>query len=138
MPISLVAAITAAKDRMELSEIWKALFKTDPPAKMSLSVMQHCVAFEFQVQKQGGIDRATLAAIKNWGSPGSKRKTAPKFKMGTRLIREWNGVTHIVEIESGGYVWQGKPYRSLSAIAKAITGTHWSGPRFFNLGQGQT
>ena len=52
---------------------------------------------------------------------------------GGRLLREWNGVTHIVEVEEGGYRWNGETYRSLSAVARAITGTRWSGPRFFGL-----
>lgn len=52
---------------------------------------------------------------------------------GTRLVREWNGRMHVVEVTDDGFVWNGKSYRSLSAIAKRITGAHWSGPRFFNL-----
>lgn len=52
---------------------------------------------------------------------------------GTRLVREWNGRMHVVEVTDDSFVWDGKSYRSLSAIAKRITGAHWSGPRFFNL-----
>ena len=54
-------------------------------------------------------------------------------KPGTRLIREWRGVTHAVLVHADGYEWQGERHRSLSLIARAITGAHWSGPRFFGL-----
>jgi len=54
-------------------------------------------------------------------------------KPGTRLIREWRGVTHAVLVHADGYEWQGKRHRSLSVISRAITGAHWSGPRFFGL-----
>ena len=55
------------------------------------------------------------------------------LKPGTRLVREWNGRTHVVDVSEDGFVFDGKTYRSLSAIAKRITGAHWSGPRFFGL-----
>jgi hypothetical protein len=55
---------------------------------------------------------------------------------GARLIREWNGTTHVVDVVDGGYLWNGEQHRSLSAIARAITGTRWSGPRFFGIGSG--
>ena len=58
---------------------------------------------------------------------------APAPRPGTRLVREWNGRTHIVDVSEDGFVFDGKTYRSLSAIAKRITGAHWSGPRFFGL-----
>ncbi len=64
------------------------------------------------------------------------RPAAPIYKPGTRLIREWQGVTHEVTIEEKGFVWNGIRYRSLSRIAQEITGTKWSGPRFFGLYRG--
>ncbi|WP_423827748.1 DUF2924 domain-containing protein [Shimia abyssi] len=57
----------------------------------------------------------------------------PALKPGGRLIREWNGVTHVVEVVEGGFLWKGQRYASLSPIARAITGARWSGPRFFGL-----
>jgi hypothetical protein len=53
------------------------------------------------------------------------------LKTGARLVREWNGVTHVIEVADTGFVWKGVRYRSLSAVARAITGARWSGPRFF-------
>lgn len=67
-----------------------------------------------------------------------KKPTAPIYKPGTRLIREWQGVTHEVTIEEKGFRWNGLQYRSLSRIAHEITGTKWSGPRFFGLNKGNS
>ena len=61
---------------------------------------------------------------------GDKAKRASS---GTRLIREWNGREHVVDVTEKGYLWKGKTWRSLSAIAREITGTKWSGPRFFGV-----
>ena len=60
-------------------------------------------------------------------------KPALRLKPGARLMREWNGTTHLVEMHEDGLHWQGQVYKSLSAIARQITGAHWSGPRFFGL-----
>ncbi|MCL5778702.1 DUF2924 domain-containing protein [Limibaculum sp. FT325] len=67
---------------------------------------------------------------------GEDRPKTPGLRPGGRLIREWNGVTHVVEVTAEGYLWHGTRHRSLSAIARAITGAHWSGPRFFGLSKG--
>jgi hypothetical protein len=65
---------------------------------------------------------------------GATRKAAGAFvKPGTRLVREWNGQTHTVLVHADGVEWRGKRYRSLSIVAREITGAHWSGPRFFGL-----
>jgi hypothetical protein len=73
------------------------------------------------------------ALLKRAGKVSVSTKT--QYLPGTRLIREWHGVTHEVTIEESGYRWKNKQFRSLSKIAQAITGTHWSGPRFFGLKQ---
>ncbi len=62
-----------------------------------------------------------------------RRKESPRLQPGARLIREWNGVSHVVEVVEAGFIWNGDRHRSLSAIARAITGARWSGPRFFGL-----
>lgn len=63
----------------------------------------------------------------------AKKPSTPLYKPGTRLVREWQGVTHEITIEDDGFTWNGHRYRSLSHIAREITGTRWSGPRFFGL-----
>ena len=65
----------------------------------------------------------------------AKRVKVPLYKPGTRLVREWQGVTHEVTIEEKGFTWNGIRYGNLSRIACAITGTHWSGPRFFGINE---
>ena len=66
---------------------------------------------------------------------GQKAKvgSSPGLQPGARLVREWNGSTHMVEVVDGGFVWNGERHRSLSVIARTITGDRWSGPRFFGL-----
>ncbi|MFZ1813637.1 MAG: DUF2924 domain-containing protein [Rhizobiaceae bacterium] len=66
-------------------------------------------------------------------APNPSPPLRPQPAIGTRLVREWNGRMHVVEVTDEGFVWDGKSYRSLSAIARRITGAHWSGPRFFGL-----
>jgi Protein of unknown function (DUF2924) len=64
---------------------------------------------------------------------GEERRASPTLQPGARLLREWNGTTHVVDVLPDGFLWNGASHRSLSAIARAITGARWSGPRFFGL-----
>lgn len=73
----------------------------------------------------------TNDAVPDASAPPPALRAQPA--VGTRLVREWNGRMHVVEVTDSGFVWDGKSYRSLSAIARRITGAHWSGPRFFGL-----
>ncbi len=96
-----------------------------------------------QAKRYGGLKPATdrrLRMFANGTADGDHggRKTAPALQSGARLVREWNGVNHVVEVIEGGYVLNGDRHRSLSAIARAITGARWSGPRFFGLASGDT
>ena len=120
----------SACDRDTLVGLWQAQFKEAPPRSISQPLMHRMLAFELQAHIHGGLTPAIKRRIVSQLNAGSKT-SAPIASTGTRYIREWNGTTHIVEVTSHGYQWQGKIYRSLSAIAKAITGAHWSGPRFF-------
>ncbi len=98
--------------------------------------MEKAVAYDLQARAFGGLSartiRALKAAVKPDAAPASRRPPG----RGTRLVREWNGILHQVEVLDDGYLWRGQQHRSLSAIALAITGTKWSGPRFFGI-QGQ-
>lgn len=86
-----------------------------------------------EVQGTGPVDADSqgTAAVAKTPAPPAALRTQPS--VGTRLVREWNGRMHVVEVTENGFVWDGKSYRSLSAIARRITGAHWSGPRFFGL-----
>ena len=83
-------------------------------------------------QTRRALRRITDEARSNTGDePETKHKTT--LKPGARLLREWNGQTHQVDVLSDGFVYEGEKYRSLSAVARIITSTRWSGPRFFGL-----
>jgi hypothetical protein len=127
--------------RPALVERWQRHYRTDPPKGISRPLLVRAIAYEMQAKRYGGLKPATdrrLRMYSNGTANGDHggRKTAPTLQPGARLIREWNGVNHVVEVIEGGYVWNGDRHRSLSAIARAITGARWSGPRFFGLTSG--
>ena len=97
-------------------------------------MLRRIIAFELQRQKTrapslGARFRAQLARI----ATGTARPKSPALKPGSQLPREWQGRTEIVDVLETGFRWRGREYRSLSKVARAITGAHWSGPRFFGL-----
>lgn len=119
-------------DRTALIAAWSEIFGTPVPKRLSSPFLRRFLAFEVQARQFGGLPKGFAdrlgKAVKN--NPGSK---SPALKPGGRLIREWNGVTHAVDVIEGGFLWAGKRHSSLSAVACAITGARWSGPRFFGL-----
>lgn len=124
-----------------LVDRWRSLYRSDPPKGIGKRLLTGAIAFELQM-RQAGRSRSSLRrrlerqAKKQSASNQKTNPAARKLKPGTRLIREWNGSTHTVDIVDNGYVWNSERYRSLSAVARAITGARWSGPRFFGLGSG--
>ncbi|MEM1236752.1 MAG: DUF2924 domain-containing protein [Pseudomonadota bacterium] len=86
--------------------------------------------YETQARALGGLSRTTEQRLKK---AAAGAQSTPSAKPGSRLVREWNGRTYQVEVVDGGYVMDGKSWRSLSAIARHITGARWSGPRFFGV-----
>src|SRR3954471_2458397 len=120
-----------------LRQRWSDLFACAPSLRVSRDVLIRGVAFRLQEEAYGALGKrcrrqlVKLAADLSGGSP--LVSSQPSFKPGTRLIREWKGKIHEVVIADDTYIWCGKHYRSLSEIARAITGTRWSGPRFFGL-----
>ncbi|WP_235857925.1 DUF2924 domain-containing protein [Marimonas lutisalis] len=120
-------------DRPALLALWQDLFGRPAPRRLSQPFLRRFLAFESQSRRFGGLPREVRAALEKEPDV-ARRPESPALKPGARLLREWNGVTHVVDVTDGGYVWKGQAYRSLSAIARAITGAHWSGPRFFGLG----
>lgn len=121
---------TLARAPIEL--IWRAFFKTSLPKGLSITLARPIIAHEWQIHQYGDVDKRTKQAL-NKAMGRIKATSPPRLIAGSQIIREWNGVTHVVEVQNDGYIWKHKHYRSLTAIAKAITGAHWSGPRFFNL-----
>ena len=118
-------------DRSELLEAWRTTFAEPPPKRLSSPFLRRFIAFELQARRHGGLPRGFKQRLKAAAEPKAKPTVA--LTPGGRLLREWNGVTHTVDVIEDGFLWQGERYRSLSAIARAITGAHWSGPRFFGL-----
>jgi len=132
--VTTVAEI-AGMDRAALSLLWRRFFGGAVPPRMSQPVLRQLLAFELQVQKQGGLGAAERTRLARIAAKQSLPPARPTLKPGARLLRTWNGVTHVVEVTPEGYLWNGSRQRSLSAIARAITGTRWSGPRFFGLAE---
>lgn len=116
--------------RPELLIEWERVFRRPAPS-LSADLLRLGIAYRLQEKGHGCLSRASLAEL-NETSVGR-----PAIKPGTRLVRSWNGRTISVEVDQDGFVFEDRHYSSLSAIARAVTGTHWSGPRFFGL-RGQT
>lgn len=116
----------------ELQEHYFALNGLKPPFRASRRFLCGNLAWMLQV-KQSGKDPGEVRS--NFVTIAGRQSISPKtqYLPGTRLIREWQGVTHEVVIEEKGFRWQKQHYRSLSHIAREITGARWSGPRFFGL-----
>ncbi len=127
--------------RPALVERWQAHYRADPPKGISRPLLVRAIAYEMQAKRYGGLKPATdrrLRMFANGAANGDHggRKTAPKLQSGARLVREWNGVNHVVDVVEGGFIWNGEQHCSLSTIARAITGARWSGPRFFGITSG--
>ncbi len=114
----------------ELRTRWVTLTGGTPP-NVSPQLLRSALAWETQAKAFGGLSRETTRKLDQLAR-GLTRTTSAK--PGMRLVREWQGVAHVVTIDEGGAVrWDGRDYRSLSEVARAITGTRWSGPAFFGL-----
>lgn len=125
-----------ALDRRALIERWRTLYSTEPPAGISNSFLMRAIAYRMQEQASGGLKPATRRFLeKAVQDNASTEKISPAISLntGTRLLREWHGVTYEVIIMEDGVQCNGKRYRSLSEVARSITGARWSGPLFFGL-----
>ena len=140
MTKSVVAQIGALKsmDAKALKGRWRELFDTEPPP-YNRRFLESRLAYRIQELAFGGLKPATverLAALARQvgGKAASRPRVAQERPItGTRLLREWQGVEHSVTVRDDGFEYQGRPYKSLSAIARLITGTRWNGWIFFGL-----
>jgi hypothetical protein len=124
--------------KADLKAQWMEAFGIAPPAKASREFLAHSLAYRLQERALGGLTPAVRQRLKklanaSGSAAGFARSVKPTLKPGTRLIRAWKGSLHEVEVLGDGFVWQGQAYPNLSRIARAITGTRWSGPLFFGL-----
>jgi hypothetical protein len=125
-------------DNGTLRREWRRLFRAHPPKRVRRELLMLGVAWKIQAEAYGGLSAATRRrlrglskALERDGAIGRERVT--HLKPGATLIREWHSVTHAVVVLEDGFEWKGRTWRSLSAIAREITGARWSGPRFFGL-----
>lgn len=140
-----IVAELAALETMSLAGLkarWQALTGRPLPKFMRRGMMTRAVAHAVQENRLGGIDAATakrldrlVTGIVPAGDVPPPRKAARRrMKAGTRVLREWQGHVHeVIVVGDGTFLWRGERYRSLSVIARAITGTRWNGWTFFGL-----
>jgi hypothetical protein len=118
--------------RHRLAELWVEYFGAAPPPRTSRSLMLRAVAYKVQENALGGLSAAARRLLSGKvPAPVQRRRRA--IAPGTVLIREWQGTAHQVTVTEGGVLYRGQRYRSLSEVARLITGARWSGPRFFGL-----
>jgi hypothetical protein len=137
LPSRLAALKTAPAG--ELKKQWGALFDSAPPP-FNRRYLESRLAYRIQELAYGGLKPDTIRRLERLGEEldgGDRTKSRIRADLmpivGTRLIREYQGVEHVVTVTADGFEWQGRPYKSLSAIARAITGTRWNGWVFFGL-----
>ena len=137
IPARLAALKTATT--LELRAQWRDLFDSEPPP-FNRRYLESRLGYRIQELAYGGLKPQTVLRLERLGEEldgGDRKKSRARADLkpitGTRLIREWQGVEHVVTVTSDGFDWPGRPYRSLSAIARAITGTRWNGWVFFSL-----
>ena len=137
IPARLAALKTATTP--DLKAQWRDLFDNEPPP-FNRRYLESRLAYRIQELSLGGLKPETIRRLERLGEEldgGDRKKSRVRADampiVGTRLIREWQGVEHVVTVTADGFEWQGRPYKSLSAIARAITGTRWNGWVFFGL-----
>ncbi|WGH78596.1 DUF2924 domain-containing protein [Jannaschia ovalis] len=138
IPARLAALKTAATPALKAQ--WRDLFDSEPPP-FNRRYLESRLAYRTQELVYGGLKPETVRRLERLGEDldgGDRRKSRVRADhgrpiTGTRLIREWQGVEQVVTVTADGFEWQGRPYKSLSAIARAITGTRWNGWVFFGL-----
>ena len=127
-------------DARELLLVWRQHLKERSPDRLPRSLLAKLLAYRLQVEWHGGLSKqatgylkaieADLIAGRNVEAPYIEEK---RLKPGTQIVREHEGVLHRIMVMDESFAWNGKTYPSLSAVAKAITGTNWNGHRFFGL-----
>ena len=139
-PIPARLAALKTTPTPELKAQWRELFDSEPPP-FNRRYLESRLAYRIQELAYGGLKPETIRRLERLGEEldggdrvrRSIRADRDRPITGTRLLREWQGVEQIVTVTADGFEWQGRPYKSLSAIARAITGTRWNGWVFFGL-----
>ena len=121
-------------DYAGLKARYMEVFCCPPPPRLSLDLLRRALAYQLQADWLGGLSPKIEKLLQSSSSPRA-RNGYRKLEPGSQLAREWRGEMQVVDVIDGGYRWKGERYNSLSAIAREITGTRWSGPRFFGLAE---
>jgi len=122
-------------------DLWGKHLKIPPPRHRSRDLLARALSYHLQARTEGGLTQTTRRRLDDLAPRFVADKDfapapAERPKPGSVLIREWNGVSYAVTVTSTGFLYEGKPFASLTAVARAITGTHWNGPHFFRLTNG--
>jgi hypothetical protein len=137
-PVEKRLAALPTLSKAALCDLWKQFFHSTPSAQLRRDLMIPILSYRMQEQAFGPLSarvrerlRQFSRAFEKGSDPAAAR--APSMKPGTRLVRQWGDRVHLVNVRTNGYEYQGTRYRSLSEIARLITGTRWSGPLFFGI-----
>jgi hypothetical protein len=127
-----------ALPRSALGHLWRVLLDCAMPAKASRQLVIYCLAYRMQQNAYGALSAAARQRLRTLAQPlapeqGRAKRAAISLAPGTRLIRQWRDQRHEVTVLEQGFAYRGNHYASLSAIARVISGSHCSGPRFFGL-----
>jgi hypothetical protein len=117
----------------ELRTLWRSTFRSPPPLAFTKDLVARFMCWHIQEQALGGLDKDNSRLVDGLVRDGNTVDRSRRLKPGTVLVREYQGERHTVTVVSDGYLWREVTYASLSTIARAITGTAWSGPRFFGV-----
>lgn len=135
--LAALATMSPAQLRAE----WRRVYRTSPP-RLTPDLLARGIAYRLQERAQGGLTPSTARQLDRMAQrlqrgDALSSKTDLRLKPGTRLVRSWNGTTYNVLVTDDGFILGDRNFTSLSHVAEAITGAHWSGPRFFGLKAGR-
>lgn len=119
--------------RSDLIERWTEGYGQSPPIGISRRLLEFSSAYALQTQVHGGLSQKVRRRLNRELNTADSSPPKRKLSPGTRLVRDWHGRTHSVEVLESGFCYRGRVYVSLTKIAREITDAHWSGPRFFGL-----
>jgi Protein of unknown function (DUF2924) len=134
--IAETLARLSAATIFELRGEWRRLHRAPPPMRLSRDLLLRGINYKLQERPLGGksiLRKLERLNLDSEASDAQKPARPISLKAGARLVREWRGVTYTVLVHADGFEWSSRRYRSLTIVAREITGAHWSGPRFFGL-----
>jgi hypothetical protein len=137
-PVEPRLAVLPTLSKAALGDRWKQFFGSTPPTQLRRDLMIPILAYRIQEQTFGSLSARTQQRLLDLSRAFEQGRDpvvarAPHMRPGTRLVRQWGDRVHLVSVESNGYEYQGARYRSLSQIARLITGSRRSGPLFFGI-----